>query len=1357
MAAYGTPQPLTPSWLRAHFDPLPFPARMSALARYARTLSPDAYSALRTALDSSPEPDDRHLALFLAAVRRDLDAVAAALADPLLRRRALSAAIRLPVPEEALGQLALSESRSVRHETYRVLRAGRRTALADRLLPRAHAAYGPADAARLLPACSPGVAAEWLPRLDPPIGVLHTLARTAPAAVAARLAAEYEARDDYGRRRLARRHRLLAAVVAERDTDAGLRLFERAPTLIDGRGAVALLSKPQEVLATLRRAASRADGDGAGGAERTPTLRLPTGPLPRPVLRALRSLTPEELAELAEAAQAGACGIRLYGPDRLDITPDHLLTLLPAATRRRIVEARIPARGLGRRARYKALAALDPADRADLLRPVLARPHRSPTLRNQLAAVAPLADAEPILLEAAAGHRPYERAYAWRALLACAELNADPAEFARIVAACERAWHDREEVRRVALEQVAGAPRRMLAAVPLRVLRDAALTTVHSRDSTPATVAAAERWLRRTTESAAARGDAERAAQTARLLCQVLRAPRRRGPVAPLRLDARAAAAIWAGTAPDHLGEAIDRPSAQGGRPSGPVGRSSGPVGRSSGQAARPIGQAESRLPASRLVPLAELLAPHLAELPTLDALVGHTALDGEDPGTAARAAAAWIAAPATRERRCAQLIASDSSFATVEPVLRTLAARRTDLLEDVLRAARHGLPGQLSRRPADRWVPRLPHSVTGRWTARTRRLLDTHLAAVAADDEAPPRARAEAAALLRDPALLADLASSAPQPVAAAALTALGETAALGAYFDRPPNAHQNDRRGPADTLSGDTPDRAAADPVVAEAHVPGGDGVGVEVPGEVVGDARAVGAGGPEPVRPDASEPGMADRDTSAPGAPGRGAAGPGSHDSVTREASGREQARRAEFGPAETRVAGGDGSGVEPPGGDTVIPRPAGPGASGPQIADRDTPVAPHKSGRAAPDVVLSLLLQHAGTGGARGRAAMAGVRRLLGGVSDRRAVALLAPAVRSVSTPVGSRKEAVRALAELPGDAAFAALLAAWDEPGQHRDVRVVLVPPLLARVGAPGVADRLTEYLYEPAVRDAVIVSDPEAAGIRARSAYASFLADVVRTGDDEAARAACAALPHCLVAGATGTFEEGTGALAAAAVATNRPSNVWRAAVDALGRVPGEEGASALRGVLETLVARTRRDTDTGIDDRASGRGERADVLRRLAGCGSAVINRLAEGTAGELSPGDAVVDALLAAGLRREATGALVSVACAALRAGDPGLGRWERYLSLVREGPDRLRFDDYVAFDHDDEHVRAAVLTVIGVVRERGDAAGGLTALALVKGMGVRSGWPDLWRAEIDELCRHPDPDTAEAALLVDPHRRW
>ncbi|MDX3227727.1 hypothetical protein [Streptomyces sp. ME19-01-6] len=391
-------------------------------------------------------------------------------------------------------------------------------------------------------------------------------------------------------------------------------------------------------------------------------------------------------------------------------------------------------------------------------------------------------------------------------------------------------------------------------------------------------------------------------------------------------------------------------------------------------------------------------------------------------------------------------------SFATVEPVLRTLAARRTDLLEDVLRAARHGLYGQLSRRPADRWVPRLPHSVTGRWPARARRLLAAHLAAVAADDEAPPRARADAAALLRDPALLADLASNAPQPVAAAALTALSESAALGECFDAPPSARPNDRRVPADeqprgdtpapasrtpgTPAPGTPDRDAADPVVAEAPVPG-DGPGVETPAGVMGDSRPAGPGASGPDGPDTPEP-----QTAVLGTP----------------------------------VLDAHGSAVG-------APHTPGPHTSARAVLDA----------RPAPDV-LSLLLHRAGSGGARGRAAMAGVRRLLGGVPDLRAVALLAPVVRSVSALVGGRKEAARALAELPGDAAFAALLAAWDESGQHRDVRVVLARPLLARVDAPGVANRLTEHLQEPAVREAVIVSDPEAAGIRARSAFLSFLA-----------------------------------------------------------------------------------------------------------------------------------------------------------------------------------------------------------------------------------------------------------------------
>lgn len=94
---------------------------MRAIAEHGRSLDEDGYRAARAAL-ADGSPDERHLALFLAVVRRDIEAVAAALEDPRLRRRALAAAVRLPVPDAAVERLALSGIRGVRRDVYRVLR-----------------------------------------------------------------------------------------------------------------------------------------------------------------------------------------------------------------------------------------------------------------------------------------------------------------------------------------------------------------------------------------------------------------------------------------------------------------------------------------------------------------------------------------------------------------------------------------------------------------------------------------------------------------------------------------------------------------------------------------------------------------------------------------------------------------------------------------------------------------------------------------------------------------------------------------------------------------------------------------------------------------------------------------------------------------------------------------------------------------------------------------------------------------------------------------------------------------------------------------------------------------------------------
>ncbi|MFC0844645.1 hypothetical protein ACFH04_13145 [Streptomyces noboritoensis] len=1149
MAHSTPPQPLTPEWISTHFDSLPFPARMPALARYARTLAPDAYATLHRALDAGDQ-DERHTGLFLAVARRDLNAVAAALDDPVLRRRALAAAIRLPVPEDPLAALALSDIRAVRHSAYRVLRLSGRRGLADRLLPEVYERHGAQEAARLLIACSPGTVARWLPRTDVPPGVLSTLARTAPAAVAALLIKEYGERADgpYAYR-YAQGRKLVATVVAERDPAAGLALLRDAPRLIGERAAVALLRHPAELLDVLRglRALPPVPlGEDAGPFE----LTVPAGPLARATVAALRALPEPDLVELATRCRA--TGGHLRAPGRQEVAADPLLALLPPAERRRLVAER--AGGEGHRVPLAALAALEPADRAEFSDARLERWKQRPVHLIAVAVGLPLADAEPILREQASHHRIHQRVFAWPALLACAELDGDPDEFARIALTCERAWHDQEEVRRHTLQQLAGTAARLLAAIPEQVLRDATLTAVQSRDSKAETLAAAASLLRRTAESAAARGDRGRAATAALLLCQVVTDPRHRGSYGPLRVDLPTARHIWATASPSGEG---------------------------------------SEDPAARIAP-AELLASHLTELPDADALMRRTALTDDDPRAAARAAAVWVTPAAVREDRCAQLIAADPSFAAVPEVLATITERRTDLLVSVLASALpvveagdvRGLHGRVRPRGGV-WVPRPRAGATGRWQPKERRQWYELLAAAATDERAPMRARADAAAQLRSAAHLHPLAEHAPQPVAAAALTALGE--------------------------------------------------------------------------------------------------------------------------------------------------------------------------SGPAKPEL-LATLLRHAGTGGVRGRAAVASLRSLLAEAPDGQGVALLIPLLNAPTSPVGSRKEAARTLGVLGGEGADAALLGAWDQPDQHRDVRAVIAPFLLRLADRDDIARRLLEGTREPAVRDAVITRSVTSA------AHIAFLARVAREGDDDSAKAACVAL-HGRIVGESPTMRDAAQALGEAAVAEGRPRKVWHAAIAAIA------GITAMGAVGEVAVGRPSSDvpSDVPIDvpsdvlgqvlgalvDKATASSStehvRRDALRRLEGCADAVSSRY--GSYVDMRRADAMAAALEDAGLLREAARVALDAAWAALRRDDPAPERWAKALRLVESHPGRL--PDPSGFSLGATPVRHAEATLRAArrLRERGTPAAGLLAMELVRASGARTGWDAPWRTELSALRRHTDPDTAMAALLTEP----
>ncbi|MFJ4848411.1 hypothetical protein [Streptomyces sp. NPDC088733] len=1059
---------------------------MRAVAEHGRSLDEDGYRAAHAAL-AKGSPDERHLALFLAVVRRDIDAVAVALDDPRLRRRALAAAIRLPVPDAALARLALSGTRGVRRDAYRILRLSRRRELAARLLPEVHERYGEAEAAQLLPACPAGTVEEWLPRLGAPFGVLASLVRTAPRAVAEHLVQAGERAEGAGGwYRFVRRYADLAESVARRDPGAALSLAEKAPRLLSGEAVVAVLRRPRDLLAAVGR---------AGVTE----LPLADGPLPRSVRRALRELAPEELAALTAVCRPQDDEHReLTEP----VTEDPLLALLPPVERVRLVRERVPG-GNRHKAPVSAVAALEPADRAEFLQDLSVVPGPERDVRLRFGVLLPLAEAEPLFRGLADDFTVHRRRSAWPGLLAAAARHGDLAEYARIFVTCERAWHDQCTVRQAALEQAALAPARLLAAVPYTALRDAALTTVQSYDSTACTLQAAERLLRRVTVAAATRGDHERAAAVVPLLAQVVTDARFPGRARPLDVDRSAARAIWA-------------------------------AGTGGGSARNALG-------------MAALLERHAAALPGCDDLLVRTALGSDDPDAAAHAAGAWLADPATREARAAELLASGRRFAAVPRLEETVTRRRTDLLER--------LPAAVPQP----WLPGLPGTAEGRWLPVQRALIARHLAGIAADEDLPLRQRTKAAAHLRDASALRRLTGGeVPQPVVAAALASLGR----------------------------------------------------------------------------------MAD------------------------------------------------------------------PAALGP-------------------------LLEHAGTGGVRGRAAMAALRRLLDAIPDTEAIERLGAIAADPRAPVGSRKEAARALGERSGEQAFLALLAAWDVPGQHHDVLAVLAVPLTAALDRPGIAACLRARMGQPAVRKAVIDSRRDAAPAAAK-AHTHFLAALVREGGDaDVVAAACGALGA--VARDHGADEVVAGALAAALSDPARPHGERYTAGYALASAASrsEAATTALDGALRAL---------------GSGR----EGLR--------LLDRLSTSHYRYAAPAlDAYAKALERAGLGRAAARAAFGAAFAALREGDTGEERWEYCLRLLEGHPYVLPLDDQrsVVVGARDGRTSPGLLDLARALSRRPGTPAGLLAVLLVRAGGDATGWTDPWAAELDSLTAHPDPDVAEAALTADLRR--
>ncbi|OZM71651.1 hypothetical protein CFN78_19215 [Amycolatopsis antarctica] len=702
---HGTPGERIATELVGHLDPLPFSRRGRALSVRARELPEGTYAATHAALRRG-DPPRRVLALQFAVARRDLDAVAAALADPAVRRRALAATIRLPVPDSVLREFVLDAAPADRRAVYGVLRRSRRSALADELLAEMHRRHGRADTAALLPACSAAVAERWVRVRGQDTATLLRLVRTAADAVVTAVPGMLAAR--LPGRPLPAEHRTLLALLAPRRPAAVLAALaadQAHNDVLHIPGVLpALLTEPEALLREF-------------GGRRMLNGHCPVT-LPPRARRAIATLAAPEVARLGLLFDQGS--IRAA-----------LLAARPDGERRRIVEL---AYGETLTADLSAaeLRTLPRADRTELAGRILARPdvHEQSWRRLAITATLPFAEAEEFLREATSSHRYRQRTVAWEEMLRCAALDGAPETFPRAVAGAGRAWHDQDMVRGAALRAISEAPRALLATLPPESLGEIVAACTTARDT------------RRTTLRT-----------LADLLATVLRVRAARGVVEQTDRLRSLLARVWS-----------DRRTAASGPPAvhPPAGWTAGEIWRL--RRARVLREAAGGRYAEALR-LGGLLGRTLGDVPELDDLVGRIACAATtSTEDRVEAAAAWIAPPGTRESRAAELVAADPSLGALDAVWPVVATRRTDLLDSVLDA-----------RTA---LPPIAEGRRGRWTETQRSRAAEQARSVAGDPDAELPERAAAAALVRDPAVLSDLARSAPQPVAAAALGALARRA---------------------------------------------------------------------------------------------------------------------------------------------------------------------------------------------------------------------------------------------------------------------------------------------------------------------------------------------------------------------------------------------------------------------------------------------------------------------------------------------------------------------------------------------------------------------------------------------------
>ncbi|WP_230992681.1 hypothetical protein [Streptomyces endocoffeicus] len=722
--AHGVPDPhrALADELLAALDPLPFPRRMRELAGRARAASAEGrLGALIEELERRGTYERRLAAVAAAAGGRTGHLVARlADPDPVVRHRALDTARRGgpgAVPDDALEAAFEDAPATVRRELARTVVAGRRTALADRMVEPFRERWGDGEAARLLPGCGAETVARLLPGLFHAVRGWRSLVSRHPLAVLDEAARQLAALPAPLRADWWARYAPCVALAAPVEPERVLELLEDygqgpLPTPVRARLSVLVAADPSGTLRLLL------------APEHSGTRRR----LDRAVLRRLVRADPPELAELGRALRHDA------DPDALA----RLLAALPPARRSAFYDQATYDQSSGdqstygqaagdratdgqathgRDAAHVAHAVIEPA-----VLEVLPRPRRQAEARRMAAqarergapwttvlesvAHLPVEEAREELAAAVRRSSAEDRALAHPLLIRCVARSGDPEALTELLRLLERLRNEQDPVRSAALGALAHTHPGLFTDDAAEHLDRIAADAISARDSSAATRQALRRLAVALLREHAVTGRRQLLGWALRTLTRLA------GSVGPADLG--------------RLDHQLRRGQEQ-----------------AVFEALRPWLEAGAeRVDHELTFALARSLGRRAHTLPELQELLWQAISFGSDT-TARTAIGLWLEPPAERDARVAELLAHEPSAAVLPPVLAVLTRRRTDLLDLVLGDTP---PYGRFLPPGTHWNPPTGRD-TGRWLPRQQAAAARVLDRAAADTSLRPGQRATAVA----------------------------------------------------------------------------------------------------------------------------------------------------------------------------------------------------------------------------------------------------------------------------------------------------------------------------------------------------------------------------------------------------------------------------------------------------------------------------------------------------------------------------------------------------------------------------------------------------------------------------------